>query len=62
MRRRQLTPSAASSLSDSDGSDIESCFDTENEQDNTDTDTEPTNVDTNADDINRDEEDLLDLK
>jgi hypothetical protein len=43
MRRRQLTPSSSSS--DSDGSDIESCFDIEDGHD--DTNTEATNADTN---------------
>jgi len=48
MRRRQSTPSSSSS-DDSDGSDIESCFDTEDEQEETDADIEPTDVDTDVD-------------
>lgn len=44
----------------SDRSDIESCFDTEDEQEETDVDIEPTDVDT---DVGRgDEADLLDLE
>jgi len=52
--RRQLKPSSSSS-DDSDGSDIESCFDTEDEK--TDADTEPTDVDTDVDED--DDADLL---
>lgn len=44
MRRRQQLPS---SPSDSDGSDTESCFDTEYEE--TDAETEPTDVDSDVD-------------
>jgi hypothetical protein len=56
MRRRQPTPSSSD---DSDGSDIESCFDIEDEQEETDADTEPTDVDTDVDDVDRgDEADL----
>lgn len=44
--------------SDSDRSDIESCFNTEDEQDETDVDTEPTDVDTDVD--GNDEADLPD--
>ena len=48
MRRgQQPTPSSAS---DSDGSDVESCFDTGDEQEGTDAETKPTNVDTDVDD------------
>ena len=46
-RRQQPTPSSASSYSD--GSDIESCFDIEDEQEETDVDTEPTDIDTDVD-------------
>jgi hypothetical protein len=58
-RRQQPTPSSASS-SDSDGSDIESCFDTGDEQEGTDAETEPTDVDTDVD--GDDEADLPDLE
>ena len=58
-RRQQPTPSSASS-SDSDGSDIESCFDTGDEQEGTDAETEPTYVDTDVD--GDDEADLPDLE
>jgi hypothetical protein len=58
-RRQQPTPSSASS-SDSDGSDIESCFDTGDEQEETDAETEPTDVDTDVD--GDDEADLPDLE
>jgi hypothetical protein len=54
-RRQQPTPSSSSSC-DSDGSDIESCFDTGDE---TDAKTEPTDVDTDVD--GNDEADLPDL-
>src|SRR5277367_6666835 len=47
MRCCQPTPSSSSS--DGDGSDIESCFDTENEQKETNADTEPTAADTDVD-------------
>ncbi|TVY22339.1 hypothetical protein LHYA1_G009107 [Lachnellula hyalina] len=64
MRRRQPTPSSSSD-DDSDGSDIESCFDAKDEQEETDANTEPTDIDTDTDlvdiniDINRcDEADL----
>jgi hypothetical protein len=58
MRRRQQP--TLSSASDSNGSDIESCFDTGDEQEETDAETEPTDVDT---DIDRDDEaDLPDLE
>ncbi|KAH9204098.1 hypothetical protein DL95DRAFT_471796 [Leptodontidium sp. 2 PMI_412] len=56
-RRQQPTPSSAS---DSDGSDIGSCFDTGDEQEGTDTETEPMDVDTDAD--GDDEADLPDLE
>lgn len=56
-RRQQLTPSSSSS---SDGSDIESCFDTGHEQEETDAKTELTDVDTDVD--GDDEADLLDMK
>jgi hypothetical protein len=59
MRRRQPTPSSSS---DSDGSDIESCFDIENEQEETDADTEPTDANTDVDDVDGDKEDLSDLE
>ncbi|TVY51643.1 hypothetical protein LSUE1_G010287, partial [Lachnellula suecica] len=49
-----------SSSSDSDGSDIESCFDLGDEQEETDAETEPTDVDTDVDGDNK--ADLLDLK
>ena len=57
-RRQQPTPSPPSS--DSDGSDIESCFDTGDEQEETDVDTERTDVDTDVD--GDDEADLPDLE
>jgi hypothetical protein len=57
--RQQPTPSSASSF-DSDGSDIESCFDTGDEQEGTDAETEPTDVDTDVD--GDDEADLPDLE
>lgn len=47
IRRRQLSPSSSSS--DSDGSDIRSCFDNVNEQEETDVTTEPTDGDTDVD-------------
>jgi hypothetical protein len=50
MRRRQPTPSSSSS-DNSDGSDIESCFDIKDEQEETDADTEPTDVDTDVNDV-----------
>jgi hypothetical protein len=53
MRRRQPIPSSFSSSSNSNRSDIESCFDTEDEQEETDAGTELTDVDT---DIDRDNE------
>lgn len=59
MRRRQ-PPTPSSSSSDSDGSDIESCFDTGDEQEETDAETEPTDVDTDVD--GDDEADLPDLE
>jgi hypothetical protein len=40
MRRRQQPTLSPPSSSDSDGSDIESCFDTEDEQEETDVDTD----------------------
>ncbi len=56
-RRRQPIPSSSS---DSNGSDIESCFDTGDEQEETDAETEPTDVGT---DVDRDDEaDLPDLE
>lgn len=57
-RRQQLTLSSASS--DSNRSDIESCFDTGDKQEGTNTKTEPTNVNTNVD--RDDEADLPDLE
>jgi hypothetical protein len=42
MRCRQPPPSSSSD--DSDGSDIESCFDTEDEHEESDADTEPTDI------------------
>jgi hypothetical protein len=57
-RRQQPTPSSSSSASD--GSDIESCFNTGDEQEETDAETEPTGVDTNID--RDDESDLPDLE
>ena len=62
-RREQLTPSPPSSTSfDSDGSDIESCFDTGDEQEDIDLDTEPTDADTDTDVDGDDKPDLADLK
>jgi hypothetical protein len=59
MRHRQQ-PIPSSSSCDSDGSDIESCFDTGDEQEETDTETEPTDIDTDVD--GNDEADLPDLE
>jgi hypothetical protein len=58
MRRQQPTP--ISSSSDSDGSDIESYFDTRDKQEKTDAETEPTDVDTDVD--GDDDADLPDLE
>ncbi|KUJ14259.1 uncharacterized protein LY89DRAFT_133814 [Mollisia scopiformis] len=58
MRRRQPTPS--SSLSDSDRSDVESCFDIEDEREETDVETEPADIDTDVDGV--DEANLPDWK
>jgi hypothetical protein len=58
-RRQQLTPSSSSD-DDSDRSDIESCFDIGDEQEETDAETEPTDVDTDVD--GDDEADLPDLE
>jgi hypothetical protein len=44
MRRRQPAPSSSSD--DSDVSELESCFDTKDEVEETDSDTNPTDVDT----------------
>ena len=44
MRRHQVVLSSSSD--DSDGSDLESCFDMEDEVGETDSDTNPTDVDT----------------
>jgi len=49
IRRRNPTPSSSSS--DSDRSDIESCFDIEDGHEETDTDTELTGDDTDIDDV-----------
>lgn len=49
MRHRQRPTPSSSPSSDSDGSDIESCFDTGDEQEETDAETEPTDVDTDVD-------------
>ena len=49
MRHRQQPTRSSSSSCDSDGSDIESCFDTGDEQEETDAETEPTDVDTDVD-------------
>ena len=49
MRRRQQPTPSSSFPSYSDGSDIENCFDTGDEQEETDTETEPTDVDTDID-------------
>jgi hypothetical protein len=57
-RRQQPTPSSFSY--DNDGSDIEGCFDTGDEQEETDTKTEPADVDTDID--GDDEADLPDLE
>ena len=51
MRRRQPTLSSSSG-DDSDGSDIESCFDAEDEQKETDANTEPTDIDTDTEPVN----------
>jgi hypothetical protein len=56
--RQQPIPSPSSS--DSNGSDIESCFDTGDEQEETDAETEPTDVDTDVD--GDDKADLPDLE
>jgi hypothetical protein len=61
MRHRQPTASSSSS-DDSDGSDVESCFDTEDEQQGTDADTEPTEVDTDVESDDCEDEDLPDLE
>ena len=58
--RRHQRPTPRPSSSDSDGSNIESCFDTEDEREETDAESEPTDVDTDVD--GDDEADLLDLK
>jgi hypothetical protein len=60
MRRCHQQPTPNSSSSDSDGSDIENCFDTGDEEEETDAETEPTDVDTNVD--GDDEADLPDLE
>ena len=60
MRRRQLTPSATSSSSDSDRLDIESYFDIDDKQEKTDANTKPTDVNTNID--GDDKTDLPDLE
>jgi len=57
-RCQQLTPSPSSS--NSNGSDIESCFNTGDKQEETDVETELTDIDTNIDGDN--EADLLDLE
>src|SRR6266487_1854004 len=57
MRCRQ--PLSSSSSDESDGSDIESCFDIEDEQEETDADTDPTDVDTGVE--GGDEADIADL-
>ena len=49
MRHRQQPTPSSSPSSDSDGSDIESCFDTGDEQEETDAETEPTDADTDVD-------------
>ena len=59
-RRQQPTPSPPSS--DSDGSDIESCFDTGDEQEETDVDTEPKDANTDTDVDRDDKPDLPDLE
>jgi hypothetical protein len=48
---RRRNPILSSSSSDSDGSDIESCFDIEDRHEETDTDTELTGDDTDIDDV-----------
>ncbi|PVH72174.1 hypothetical protein DL98DRAFT_576982 [Cadophora sp. DSE1049] len=58
-RRQQLTPSFFPA-SDSDKSNIESCFDTRDKQEEIDVEAEPTNVDTDVD--GDDEADLPDLE
>jgi hypothetical protein len=60
MRRHQQLILSPSSSSDSDGSDIESCFDTGDKQEETDAETEPTDVNTDVD--KDDEADLPDLE
>ena len=54
MRYRQQAPSSSSN--DSDASELESCFDTEDEVEETDSDTNPTDVDTDIE-----EEDKADV-
>jgi hypothetical protein len=61
MRRRQPAPSASSS-DDSDGSDIKSCFDTEDEQEETDAGTEPTDADSDVEGGDYDEKGLPGLE
>jgi len=46
MRRRRTIPGSSD---DSDGSDTESCFDTDDDQWDTDADTDPTDIDTDVD-------------
>jgi len=48
MRRRQSTPCSSS---ESDGSDIDSCFYIEDEREESDAETELTGVDTDVDDV-----------
>ena len=52
IRHRQPTPSFFSD-DDSDGSDIESCFNIKDDQEETDADTEPTDVGTDVDGYNK---------
>jgi hypothetical protein len=59
MRRRQQ-PILSSASSDSDGSNIESYFNTRNEQEGTDAETKPTDVNTDVD--GDDEADMPDLE
>jgi hypothetical protein len=60
MRHRQQPIPSSSSFCNNDGSDIESCFDIRDEQEETDVETELTDVNTDVD--GNDEADLLDLE
>ncbi len=60
MHRRQQPTLSLSSSSDTDGSDVKSCFDTTDEQEETDAETKVIDVDTDVD--GDDEADLPDLE